>query len=62
MDKVSQGMVDGCANYSGDPTVEAHCIACVETIDQHILQRFPHVRQSPRLLTFIGAAAVRHER
>jgi len=47
MDKVSQGMVDGCANYTGDPTVEAHCIACVETIDQHILQRFPHVRQSP---------------
>ena len=47
MDKVSQGMVDGCANYAGDPTVEAHCIACVETIDQHILQRFPHVRQSP---------------
>ena len=22
MDRVSQGMIDGCANYTGDPTVE----------------------------------------
>ena len=25
MDQVSQGMIDGCANYTGDPEVEARC-------------------------------------
>ncbi|OZO45562.1 cytochrome, partial [Pseudomonas fluorescens] len=25
MDRVSQGMMDGCANYAGDPDIEARC-------------------------------------
>ena len=47
MDRVSQGMVDGCANYTGDPDVEAHCLACVSTIDQHVEERLSIVRKKP---------------
>ena len=36
MDRVSQGMLDGCANYSGDPEVEARCHDCTASIDRHI--------------------------
>jgi cytochrome P450 len=36
MDRVSQGMIDGCANYTGDPAVEAHCHDCTASIDRHI--------------------------
>lgn len=47
MDRVSQGMVDGCANYAGDPAVEAHCLDCVKTIDEHVLARLEIVRETP---------------
>ena len=47
MDRVSQAMVDGCANYAGDPAIEAHCLTCVETIDQHVAERLDAVRHSP---------------
>ena len=30
MNAVSQGMIDGCANYKGDTAVEAHCLACTK--------------------------------
>lgn len=36
MDRVSQHMIDGCANYAGDPDVEARCHAATALIDAHI--------------------------
>lgn len=36
MDRVSQAMIDGCANYAGDPAVEAACHAATAEIDRHI--------------------------
>ncbi|MEO1000335.1 MAG: cytochrome P450 [Pseudomonadota bacterium] len=36
MDRVSQGMIDGCANYAGDPEIEANCHDCTASIDRHI--------------------------
>ena len=39
MDRVSQGMIDGCANYSANPQVEARCNECTASIDRHIDQR-----------------------
>ncbi len=39
MNRVSQGMIDGCANYAGDPAVEARCNDCTASIDRHIDER-----------------------
>ncbi len=36
MDRVSQGMIDGCSNFTGDAAVEAHCNDCTASIDRHI--------------------------
>ncbi|MDE4132598.1 cytochrome P450 [Phaeobacter sp. QD34_3] len=36
MDAVSQGMIDGCANYAGDAAVEARCHDSTRLIDDHI--------------------------
>ncbi|MBD3663073.1 cytochrome P450 [Sulfitobacter aestuariivivens] len=36
MDRVSQHMIDGCANYAGDPQIEARCHAATALIDDHI--------------------------
>lgn len=36
MDGVSQAMIDGCANYAGDPAIEARCHAATALIDRHI--------------------------
>jgi hypothetical protein len=47
MDRVSQGMIDGCANYAGDPVVEARCTACTEAIDRWIDERVPELRAQP---------------
>ena len=47
MDRVSQGMIDGCANYSGDPDVEANCHDCTASIDRHIDQRIADAKTSP---------------
>ncbi|MEM9623941.1 MAG: cytochrome P450 [Pseudomonadota bacterium] len=41
MNAVSQGMIDGCANYAGDPDVTAHCHACTAKIDQAIDAHWP---------------------
>ncbi len=38
LNRVSQGMIDGCANYTGDPDVEANCHNCTASIDTHIDQ------------------------
>lgn len=44
MNRVSQGMIDGCANYTGDAEVEAICNDCTASIDRHIDERLPEVR------------------
>jgi cytochrome P450 len=36
MDRVSQAMIDGCANYAGRPEVEARCHAATAEIDAEI--------------------------
>lgn len=36
MDRVSQAMIDGCANYGGDPQVEAACHDATATIDRAV--------------------------
>ena len=49
MDRVSQGMMDGIANYLGDPAVEARCHDCTASIDAHIDARIPALRDAPDL-------------
>ena len=39
MDGVSQSMIDGCANYTGDPAIEARCHEATALIDAHISRR-----------------------
>ena len=36
MDRVSQGMIDGCSNYTGDSDIETYCNNCTQSIDAHI--------------------------
>lgn len=36
LDQCSQAMIDGCANYTGDPAVEARCHQGTSLIDTHI--------------------------
>ena len=47
MDRVSQGMIDGCANYAGDAAVEANCDDCTRSIDRHIDDMLPEVTARP---------------
>lgn len=47
MDRVSQGMIDGCANYAGDPEIEANCHDCTAAIDRYIDQMIPVLRAKP---------------
>ncbi len=47
MDRVSQGMIDGCANYAGDREVEANCKDCTASIDRYITERIPEVDATP---------------
>lgn len=47
MNRVSQGMIDGCANYAGDPRVEANCRDCTASIDRHIDAMIPVVDAAP---------------
>ncbi len=49
IDQVSQGMIDGIANYAGDPRIEAHCNDCTAIIDDHIEERMPEVWNTPDL-------------
>ncbi|UYV35882.1 cytochrome P450 [Rhodobacteraceae bacterium D3-12] len=46
LDRVSQGMIDGCANYSGDAMIEATCHDCTASIDAHITERMPVLAQN----------------
>ncbi len=47
MDAWSQGMIDGIANYIGDPDVEARCHIATAGIDACITARIPELAQSP---------------
>lgn len=47
MDRVSQGMIDGCANYAGSPDVEARCHDCTAAIDRYIDEMIPILRADP---------------
>ncbi|MEM6618332.1 MAG: cytochrome P450 [Pseudomonadota bacterium] len=49
LDRTSQGMIDGIANYSGDPGVEANCNDCTASIDRHITERMPDLARTPDL-------------
>ncbi len=47
IDRVSQGMIDGIANYQGDPVVEARCNDCTASIDRYIDARIDSLRAAP---------------
>lgn len=47
MDRVSQAMIDGCANYAGDPQVEARCHDATARIDAHIDAMIPRLTAQP---------------
>ncbi len=47
VDRVSQGMIDGIANYAGDPAVAARCHDCTASIDAHFDSRLPIVAAEP---------------
>ncbi len=47
MDAWSQGMIDGIANYAGNPDVEARCHAATAGIDAAIDDMLPVVRLHP---------------
>ena len=47
MDRVSQGMIDGCSNYQGDPQVTARCNDCTASIDHHIDARLAELQTAP---------------
>ena len=47
MDQVSQAMIDGCANYKGDPSVEAACNSATKVIERHIDLMIPEVKKNP---------------
>ena len=47
MDAWSQGMIDGIANYTGDPAIEARCHAATSGIDAAIDDMLPTVTKAP---------------
>lgn len=63
MDAWSQGMIDGIANYHGDPTIEARCNAATAGIDAAITDMLPMVRKAPdhSLLSVLDRAGMPEE-
>ena len=49
MNAWSQGMIDGIANYVGDPAIEARCHAATSGIDAAIDEMAPRLRKAPDL-------------
>ena len=47
MNAVSQGMIDGCSNYTGDEAVDAHCHECTSEIDQAIDTKWHEITANP---------------
>lgn len=59
MDRVSRGMIQGCANYAGDPAIEAECHASTASIDAHIDARLDAIREdTPSLLSVMLRAGM----
>jgi len=58
MNDWSQGMIDGIANYTGDPAVEARCHAATAAIDVAIDDILPVLRKTPdqSLLSVMAAS------
>tara|TARA_B110000881_G_scaffold219253_1_gene240640 strand:- start:206 stop:1384 length:1179 start_codon:yes stop_codon:yes gene_type:complete len=46
LDAWSQAMIDGVANYTGDPGIEARCVSATEAIDHAIDQRLADIQES----------------
>ena len=62
MDRVSQGMIDGCANYSQNKKVEENCHNCTASIDFHIRDRLEqNLGSDPSLLSVFKAKNVTFE-
>ena len=62
MDRVSQGMIDGCANYSQNKQVEENCHNCTASIDFHIQDRLEQdLGSDPSLLSVFKANNVTFE-
>ncbi len=62
MDRVSQGMIDGCANYSQNKQVEENCHNCTASIDFHIQDRLEQdLGSDPSLLSVFKAKNVKIE-
>ena len=55
MDRVSQHMIDGCANYAGDPEIEARCRAATTLIDEHIDRMVATPPQQSALAVMLAA-------
>ena len=47
MNRTSQGMIDGCANYTGDLEIEARCNDCTASIDKHITEKLSELKIQP---------------
>jgi len=64
LDAWSQAMIDGIANYAGDPAVEARCRSAVAAIDAAIDQRLPALAADPdtSLLSVMAGAGMPDER
>jgi len=62
MDRVSQGMIDGCANYIKDPIVEKNCYDCTRSIDNHIQERMEQgLGSDPSLLSVFASVNEKFE-
>jgi len=57
MDRVSQHMLDGVANYTGDPDIEGRCHAATSLIDMHIT-RMMHNAPAKSALAVMQAAGL----
>ncbi|MDC0135260.1 cytochrome P450 [Sulfitobacter sp.] len=55
MDRVSQHMLDGVANYTGDPEIEARCNAATALIDEHITHMMNRAPAQSALAVMQGA-------
>ena len=62
MDRVSQGMIDGCANYIRDSSVEKNCYDCTHSIDNHIQERMEQgLGSDPSLLSVFASVNEKFE-
>ena len=60
MDRVSQGMIDGCANYTQNKAIEENCHNCTASIDLHIHERLKqNLGSDPSLLSVFAS---KHEK